>query len=127
MPIKKPEPTDDCVRPFFSSTRTCRMSARAAVYSFCAADEGGGNVACSVVAGAAVAGGGLAGGVEAVGAACAPVAEHRLASKKAKLDNFMHPLCVSRSAPVRQAGAASRSGNYRAPSSSAGAVSGVIM
>src|SRR5471032_514099 len=42
VPIRKPEPTDDCVRPLLSSERTCRMSFLAEEYSCWAALEGGG-------------------------------------------------------------------------------------
>src|SRR5450830_702138 len=102
MPIKKPEPTDDCVRPFFSSTRTCKMSARAAVYSFCAAEEGGGKAAWSAAAVAGLAAVVVAGMVVAalavvVAGAAKTLAQVRLASSKANCEYFMHPSSVSRS------------------------------
>src|SRR5471032_2051517 len=110
------------------------MSARAAVYSFCAADEGGGRAAWSVVAVvvvAAVAGAGVvvAALAAVVAGAAKTLAQVRLASSKANCECFMHPSSVSRSearAGRRLGCSRSRPGHYRAPSSSAGAVAGVI-
>src|SRR5471030_773789 len=124
VPIRKPEPTDDCVRPLLSSERTCRMSFLAEEYSCWAALEGGGSGALSAVAaaagtapaarGAAADGGGAAnmtGGLTATGAASAPAQSEARVRILASRCSFMP----------------SRGENYSSPSSAGGGVSGVIM
>src|SRR5471032_138732 len=131
VPIRKPEPTDDCVRPLLSSERTCRMSFLAEEYSCWAALDGGGSGALSAEAAAAAAGtpaagtapaargatadgGGAAnmtGGLTAAGAASAPAQSEVRVRILASWCSFMP----------------SRGDDYSSPSSAGGGVSGVIM
>lgn len=81
MPIKKPEPTDDCVRPLLSSERTCRMSFLADAYKCWAALDGGGSGAVSA-ADAVSAEPGAAGeaGEEGAAGGCLPLAAGAVAA-----------------------------------------------